>query len=79
MDYEKTICRFYSRVAGLDVERLEEIPPEVIAFLSALDCRDMKKPFILEALKAGKSQGEICVKIGVDRIVVRWLKRKFRL
>lgn len=79
MNYEKTICIFYSRVSGKDVEGIEQIPPDVLAFLSALDCRDMKKPLILEQLKTGKSEGQICIHIGVDRMVVRWIKRKFRL
>lgn len=79
MNYEKTICLFYSRVTGTDTEGIEQIPPDVLAFLSALDCRDMKKPLILEQLKSGKSEGQICIHIGVDRMVVRWIKRKFRL
>lgn len=79
MNYEKTMCLFYSRVTGTDTEGIEQIPPDVLTFLSALDCRDMKKPLIVEQLKSGKSEGQICIHVGVDRMVVRWIKRKFRL
>jgi len=79
MEYEKVICRFYSHVAGVEIGSIEEIPAPVVAFLSALDCRDMKKPFIILLLKEGKTEGQVCQALGVDRMVVRWIKRKFRL
>jgi len=77
MDYGKILILFYNRVSGKNVSALEEIPPEVITFLSALDPKDLKRPFILEEIKAGNIDTKITIKLSVDRSAVRHVRFKF--
>jgi hypothetical protein len=79
MKIEKYIVLFYNRISGSQAETIEEVPPEVLEFLSAYDYETLIKPFVAEDLRSDMSRDQISIKYGVSphygRIVGREIGR----
>ena len=55
--------RFANRMnPELNAENLEQIPPEVLEFMTHMDYEDLVKPFIAEDIKSGASRDQAAIK-----------------
>jgi len=52
-NYERAFVRFYNAVAGVRVDRLEEIPPGALTWLQGLSYEELVKPDVVQQLRGG--------------------------
>lgn len=68
------MVKFYNRVNSTDVT-FDEIPLDVIEFLTKLSCKELSKPFVIEELKAGRHIRAIARKYPVSKQTIETLAK----
>lgn len=71
-DYEAAMIRFYNTVAGQDVDSIQDIPKDVLSFLSLLEFEELVKPFVKMDQTKGSSLKQSHIKYGVSIPKIRF-------
>lgn len=70
---------FYNRISGESVERFEDIPEDVIIFLSRIDYIVLIEPFVVESMEEGLNNFQCMRRYNITEGYARSFRRKYNL
>lgn len=75
--YEAITIRFYNRVTGSSVDKIEQIPDAARDALSFISYNNLARPFVIEDLEAGHTPKQVSITYQIPRGTIRSMGEKY--